>query len=82
LAAPRDFWTLRYTSGLEDGSLVVMLLFCCYDVVIYVSLVNSLVLFGSNSCAATLYAYLGSTGLPSGYLLCLQLVTFVSCLVL
>ncbi|KAL6894601.1 hypothetical protein ACP4OV_008699 [Aristida adscensionis] len=23
LAAPRDFWTLRYTSGLEDGSLVI-----------------------------------------------------------
>ncbi|XP_042489481.1 homeobox-leucine zipper protein HOX32 [Macadamia integrifolia] len=23
LAAPRDFWTLRYTTGLEDGSLVV-----------------------------------------------------------
>uniref|UniRef100_A0A453LQM3 Homeobox domain-containing protein n=1 Tax=Aegilops tauschii subsp. strangulata TaxID=200361 RepID=A0A453LQM3_AEGTS len=23
LAAPRDFWILRYTSGLEDGSLVV-----------------------------------------------------------
>ncbi|OEL26306.1 Homeobox-leucine zipper protein HOX32 [Dichanthelium oligosanthes] len=37
LAAPRDFWTLRYTSGLEDGSLVVMhLCFVSYDVVIYV----------------------------------------------
>ncbi|XP_043689596.1 homeobox-leucine zipper protein HOX32-like isoform X2 [Telopea speciosissima] len=23
LAAPRDFWTLRYTTGLEDGSVVV-----------------------------------------------------------
>uniref|UniRef100_A0A453LQZ5 START domain-containing protein n=1 Tax=Aegilops tauschii subsp. strangulata TaxID=200361 RepID=A0A453LQZ5_AEGTS len=23
LAAPRDFWILRYTSGLEDGSLVI-----------------------------------------------------------
>ncbi|XP_062203020.1 homeobox-leucine zipper protein HOX33-like isoform X2 [Phragmites australis] len=23
LAAPRDFWTLRYTSGLDDGSLVI-----------------------------------------------------------
>ncbi|KAG8049249.1 hypothetical protein GUJ93_ZPchr0009g114 [Zizania palustris] len=23
LAAPRDFWTIRYTSGLEDGSLVI-----------------------------------------------------------
>jgi hypothetical protein len=35
LAAPRDFWILRYTSGLEDGSLVVWIsLTACYDSII------------------------------------------------
>jgi hypothetical protein len=57
---------------------VMLLFFCYYDVIIYVNLVNSICLFCLDQ---TTYVRCYLIAL-SGYLLCSQLVTVVSCLVL
>ncbi|XP_072956884.1 homeobox-leucine zipper protein HOX9-like isoform X1 [Typha angustifolia] len=55
LAPGRDFWTLRYTTGLEDGSLVV-----CEK-----SLSGS----GGGPNPATVHQFIRAEMLPSGYLI-------------
>ncbi|KAK1290562.1 Homeobox-leucine zipper protein HOX9 [Acorus calamus] len=55
LAPARDFWTLRYTTGLEDGSLVV-----CE---------RSLSGSGGGPSASTAHQFVRAEMLPSGYLI-------------
>ena len=47
LAPARDFWTLRYTSSLEDGSLVVII------VAVYLFAIYLLVTFVNNELWST-----------------------------
>jgi len=56
LVPARDFWTLRYTTTLEDGSLVV------YE--------RSLSGSGGGESTATAQQFVRAEMLPSGYLVC------------
>ncbi|CAN6338963.1 unnamed protein product [Urochloa humidicola] len=55
LAGPRDFWTLRYTSGLDDGSLVI-----CE---------RSLTQSTGGPCGPNAPTFIRAEVLPSGYLI-------------
>jgi homeobox-leucine zipper protein len=55
LAGPRDFWTLRYTSGLDDGSLVI-----CE---------RSLTQSTGGPCGPNVPTFIRAEVLPSGYLI-------------